>query len=69
MLAAQGAGLFESAKEAIEKCVVTQRRVLVDHERASTYETFHGCYKLVHARLMEDSRTLQDALDRTSRGD
>ncbi|MGO9308833.1 MAG: xylulokinase [Spirochaetia bacterium] len=69
MLAAQGAGLFESAREAIEKCVVKQRQVLVDHERAATYETFHGCYKLLHARLMEDSRTLQDALDKTSRGD
>jgi xylulokinase len=68
MLAGQGAGMFDSTEAAVERCVVKQRQVLFNRERATKYQIFHECYKLVHARLMEDSRTLQDALDRTSRG-
>jgi xylulokinase len=67
MLAGQGAGLFASTEEAVERCVVKQRKVLVDHTQAATYETFRQCYKMVHEHLMEDSRMLQDALDWTSR--
>jgi xylulokinase len=67
MLAGQGAGLFAGTQEAVERCVVKQRHVNADRKQAATYETFHQCYKVVHAHLMEDSRMLQDALDRASR--
>ena len=66
MMAGIGSGVFTGIEDAIDRCVVKEREVKFDPARGVVYDRYHRLYKLVHDGLMENSRVIQETLDRVS---
>ena len=66
MMAGIGSGVFTDIQQAIDRCVVKEREVKFDPARNAVYDRYHRLYKLVHDGLMENSRAIQETLDRGS---